>query len=171
VRIPEVRDWPASARIAGVFLLAALALDVAVLVRLRTVRDEAAVAPLVIRAVPRIVIHTPDDAELVHAAANSAPFGGEPSAGAPMLATPVLLESAPTPAPVRPRLVGTVVQGNGGGFVIVEMPDARMQLVRVGEQAGELRLRSVSAGEAVFDDPRGRRVSLRTPAPGAELRP
>ena len=74
--------------------------------------------------------------------------------------------SAPA-APARPRLVGTVVQGRDGGFVIVELPDARMQVVRIGEQAAGLRLRSVSAGEAVFDDQHGTRVSLRTPASGS----
>ena len=171
MRVPALHDWPASARVAGAFLVAALALDVAALVRLGTLREAAPVAPLVIRSAPRIVIHTPDDAELVRAAANSTPFGGEPPASLPALSTAILLQNAPAPAPARPRLIGTVVQGNSGGFVIVEMPDARMQIVHVGEQAGELRLRSVGAGEAVFDDPRGRRVSLRTPASGAESRP
>jgi hypothetical protein len=74
------------------------------------------------------------------------------------------------PSAVQPRLIGTVVQGQGG-FVMVEMPDARMQLVRIGEKVGDLRLRSVSTGEAVFDDPQGARVSLRTPRAGAGVEP
>jgi hypothetical protein len=48
-----------------------------------------------------------------------------------------------------------------------------MQLVRIGERAGELKLRSVAAGEAVFDDAHGARVSLKTPRAGSgvEVRP
>ena len=160
MRVPDLRDWPSSTRIAGAFLLAALALDVLTLIRLRTVRETAPVAPLVIRSAPRIVIHTPDDAELVRAAASS--DGGE--RGDDYLTLNIW---APEQASGRPVMLFI----HGGGFVIVEMPDARMQLVRVGEQTGELRLRSVSAGEAIFDDSRGRRVSLRTPAAGAETRP
>lgn len=169
--VPALRDWTLGARIAGLSLVVALALDVVALARHRTMRDTGAVTPLVIRPVPRIVIHLPGDAGLIHAAANRAPFALAPPAGAPVTAVAMGPPIVVAPVPRHPKLVGTVVEGNGGGFVIVELPDARMQVVRIGERAGELRLRSISAGEAVFDDPTGRRVSLRTPLPGSESRP
>lgn len=164
-----LRDWPMSARIAGVFLAMALVLDVVAVVQVSRLRGEEPVMPLVIRTTPRIIIHTPDDAELIHAAWSREPFDADTPASAIVPFNAIVQQSVPVPA--RPRLVGTVVEGHGGGFVVVELPDGRMQLVRIGERAGELRLRSVNAGEAVFDDARGARVSLRTPAPGSESRP
>lgn len=166
--IPSVRDWSMGARIAGVSLLVALTLDVIALMRLRTLRDEIHVAPLALRPVPRIVTHAPNDADMIRAAINRAPFGAETEAS---FVPPTIVQQSESAAPPRPRLVGTVVEGRDGGFVIVELPDARMQLVRIGERAGGLRLRSVTAGEAVFDDAHGGRVSLRTPSPGSESRP
>ena len=166
--IPRVRDWSVGARIAGASLLMALALDVIALARLGTLRDEIDVAPLVLRPVPRIATHAPNDADIIRAAVNRAPFGAETEAS---FIPPTVVQQSEFAAPPRPRLVGTVIEGRDGGFVIVELPDARMQLVRIGERAGGLRLRSVSAGEAVFDDAHGGRVSLRTPSPGSESRP
>jgi hypothetical protein len=55
---------------------------------------------------------------------------------------------------------------------MVTMPDGGIKLVRVGERAGDLKLRSVSAGGAVFDDIiHGGRVTLRAPTPGPEPQP
>jgi hypothetical protein len=168
VSIPPLRDWSTSARLAGVVLLGALALDVAAIVRVRRLRGDEPVIPLSIRAPRKIVIHVPDDVELIHAAANRGPFDLDTPETEVIPFNAVVQQSVPVSA--RPRLVGTVVEAHGG-FVVVELPDGRMQVVRIGERAGELRLRSVNAGEAVFDDARGARVSLRTPVPGSELRP
>ena len=162
MRIPAMRDWPLGTQIAAACLLAALALDLAVVTGLRHLREEDVVSQPTIRPAPRIMTRTLSDPALIHDAANKTPFD---------LETPVVTSVAtvvPPVAPTRPRLVGTVVQGRDGGFVIVELPDARMQVVRIGERAAGLRLRSVSAGEAVFDDLRGGRVSLRTLAPGSD---
>ena len=167
--LPHVRDWPLSAQTAAAFVVAAIVLDLVVMVRVRSFGDDTPVAPLAIRSAPRIVIRIPNDAELVREAASRSPFDMEtPATVVPLSAVVQQSLSAPI---ARPHLVGTVVQGSNGGFVVVELPDGRMQLVRIGERAGELRLRSVGAGEAVFDDARGNRVSLRTPRAGSESRP
>lgn len=162
------RDWPNGLRIAVVCLMLALALDVAALVRVRSPERTGVIAALRIDQAPRIMLTPPTNEELVRQAQLRTPFDVAPPP-APLVASgpsvPLMAAS-----PVRPRLMGTVVQGQGG-FVMVEMPDARMQLVRIGEKVGDLRLRSVSSGEAVFDDPQGARVSLRTPRAGAGVDP
>ena len=170
MRAPHLRDWPLSAQIVLAFLITAIMLDVTVLLRLRSLGKDMPVIPLAIRTAPRIVIRTPNDAETVRQAANRSSFDAETPASTLVPFNAVVQQSLAAP-PARPRLVGTVVEGRDGGFVVVELPDGRMQLVRIGERAGELRLRSVGAGEAVFDDARGGRVSLRTPRPGSESRP
>ena len=170
MRLAPARDWPMSTRIAALCLGATLVLDAAAVLHARDVRTATAVRPLVIPAAPRIVIITPTDADLVYVAANSTPFDATPPAPA-TVAVGVLPQQLTPAAQALPRLIGTVVESQGGGFVILELSDARMQVVRIGERAGGLRLRSVTAGEAVFDDLRGTRVSLRTPSPGAETRP
>ena len=163
------REWSPGMRIAAVCLAGALLLDLAVLARMRHVRDDVAVVPLHMEQAPRITTRIRSEAQRVREASLRTPFDVVPAA--------VLLEVAnalaqPNSLPlVRPRLVGTVVEGENGGFVVVEMPDARMQLVRIGERAGELRLRSVAAGEAVFDDLTGGRVTLRTPRAGSGVEP
>ena len=170
MRLTEARDWPVSTRIAAVCLAAAVVLDLALLLRTRHV-DVA--PPLVIASVPHIVARPVDDAELIRQAGNRAPFGGTSPAAAMLASSAIIQQSSVAPPPARPRLLGTVVEGNGGGFVVVELPGARVQLVRIGERAGDLRLRSVTAGEAVFDDPRDGRITLRTSPPGSgpESRP
>ena len=161
--------WPTGPRIAAACLAGVLLLDMAGLVRLRQVRKVAADEPLRLEPAPAIVIRARSESEIVREAALRTPFDG---AAAPLdrpMANAIVQQGALPPA--RPRLVGTVVEGLNGGFVVVEMPDARMQLVRVGERMGELKLRSVTAGEAVFDDPHGGRVLLRTPRVGSGVEP
>jgi hypothetical protein len=166
MRLADARDWPVSTRIAAACLAAALVIDLAVLLRARQVDPT---PPLVIVPVMHITVRPPDDAELVREAANRAPFGGTPLAAATLASNAILEQSTVASPPTRPRLLGTVVEGggHGGGFVVVELPDARVQLVRIGERAGDLRLRSVAAGEAVFDDPHDGRITLRTSPPGS----
>ena len=170
MKVPTVRDWPMRAQIALVLLIVAILLDLGALLRLRSPGGGTPVMPLAIRMAPRIVIHTPDDAGIVREAASRSPFDMA-SPSSTFVPFNAVVQQSVVAAPVRPRLVGTVVEGRDGGFVVMELPDGRMQLVRIGERAGELRLRSVGAGEAVFDDARGNRVSLRTPRPGSEPRP
>jgi hypothetical protein len=166
--IRDWREWPSGLRVSLACLALALALDVASFTRSRASSATNAIAPLRIDEVPRIALTPPTDMELVRQAEMRTPFDLAPPPA------PLVLSGAAAPllaqASVRPRLVGTVVQGQGG-FVMVEMPDTRMQLVRIGEKVGDLRLRSVSTGEAAFDDPQGARVSLRTPRAGAGVDP
>lgn len=158
----DVRDWPMSTRVAAAGLAAALVVNAVVLFR----TDDVGAAPrLSFAPVARIVARPLDDAEIVRQAAGRAPFGGTP-ATEQMLASSAILQQSTVALPLaRPRLLGTVVDESGGGFVVVELPDARVQLVRIGERAGELRLRSVTAGEAVFDDLRDGRITLKTSPP------
>ena len=161
--------WPMGPRITAVCLAGALLLDLAGLMRLRQVREVAADAPLRLEPAPAIVIRARSESEIVREAALRTPFDAGAAPTDMPMANAILPQG--TQPPVRPRLVGTVVEGLNGGFVVVEMPDARMQLVRVGERMGELKLRSVTAGEAVFDDPHGGRVLLRTPRVGSGVEP
>ena len=158
------RDWPTERRVAVVALAGALVLDLVTLAGLRSTTDTSAIPPLVVEHAPRIVTRVRDEGEIVREAALRSPFDAVAPVPPLQLASTVVTQSAPPP--VRPRLVGTVVEAQGGGFVVVEMPDARMQLVRIGEHAGDLRLLSVAANEAVFVDGQGSKVALRTLRPG-----
>jgi hypothetical protein len=162
------RDWPVGRRIAVLALIAALGLDLVTLAGMRSTSDNSVVTPLVMEHAPRIITRVRDEGEIVREAALRSPFDAVAPVAPLQLASTVVQQSAPPP--IRPRLVGTVVEAQGGGFVVVEMPDARMQLVRIGERAGDLRLRSVAANEAVFVDALGGRVALRTSRAG-ETRP
>lgn len=159
--LASLRDWPTALRVAVALLLGALLFDALLLLRAPRTAD---VPPLVLAPVPRIAVQFVDDAEILRNAASRAPFGGTPATDM-LAASTILQQSTVAPPPERPRLLGTVVEGRGGGFVVVEMPGARVQLVRIGEKAGDLRLRSVSTGEAVFDDPRDARITLKTSPP------
>ncbi len=153
-------DWPASRRVAATALVAALAWDVFVLVR--PLPDAALVSSVAPNAVPVIRRRAFDDPLLVSAAASRSPFGGSAVVAPPATFTG---QSWSAPAPAAPRLVGTVVQ-EGGGFVMIELPDTGLRLVRIGGRAGGLTLVSVGQGTAVFQDSAGHRVPLRSPAPG-----
>ena len=93
----------------------------------------------------------------------------EPAMYPPQLASAEVIPQA-APATALPRLVGTVA-GGAESFVVLAMPEGTIKVVHVGERAGDLKLRAVSAGGAVFDDIHGERVTLRAPTPGAEPLP
>lgn len=162
----NVAEWPTSTRIAAGALLAALAIDAYILFRPRPIETAPA---LTLQPVQRSAVRPIADADIVRAASNREPFG----ATEPALETFVGNGGVPSPAmamePTRPRLLGTVVEGQGGGFVVVSHPDSRVQLVRLGEMAGDLRLKSVAVGLAEFTDANGSRVTLKIPPP--ESRP
>jgi hypothetical protein len=75
------------------------------------------------------------------------PGEGEPKSG----------DTAPTPAI---RLIGTAVIGDGG-FAMCQRASEAPKLVRVGEKFGELTLRSVQQGRAVFRAADGTSVEVR----------
>ncbi len=79
-----------------------------------------------------------------------------------------LQDAGPLDAPESPRpvLVGTIMK-QSGDLALIEFPDGHTRLLRVGEQVGDLILRSVTAGEALFSNTEGGRVILRTTAIGA----
>ncbi|MEP6729033.1 MAG: hypothetical protein ABJE10_00280 [bacterium] len=166
MNLGSVREWPRSTQVVAVALMVSLLLDVALATRLlRPQNDNITFEPLRIQGAPRIIARTSDGAELVREAENRAPFGGTAAVNTQI--APVVQQAALVRAP---RLVGTVVEGHGG-FVVLEMPDGHMQVVRIGERAGDLLLRSISVGQAAFDDRAGTRITLRSPAAGTETRP
>lgn len=168
-RVPW-HDWPTGRRVAALCLAVALLADLAVLVRLRHLGDDAVTAPLQLSRVPSIVRRSPDDAALLLEAGGGTPFDAADDTLS-AIAMGSVVQQTMSEVTDQPRLVGTVVEGEGRGFVVVELPDARMQVVRIGERAGTLRLRSVAAGVAVFEDARGVRISLRSPQAGSGSRP
>ncbi|MDB4881514.1 MAG: hypothetical protein JWL95_280 [Gemmatimonadetes bacterium] len=163
MKVVELGQWPRRTQLAAVALAASLLLDVRLVFRLLRPGDqEIAFEPLRMRYVPHVAARRSSDAQLIQEAENRAPFGGTAPVSVPASVVPQ--------PPVQPRLVGTVVGGRAG-FVVVELPDTRLQVVRIGDRAGNLRLRSVAAGAAVFQDTAGARVTLRSPPVGADVRP
>ena len=168
--IVPIRDWPVLTRIAGIALVAALVLDLAVLLHTSSAEASASAATLKADSAPRIATHTRVDDSRVREATRLMPFDITPTA-AELAAVSRAPITQPTSQAILPKLVGTVLEEAGGGFVIVETPDTRIHVVRIGERIGDLRLRAVQAGEAAFDDLRGTRITLRTAKAGQETRP
>ena len=165
----DFHRWSRTTQLAALSCAAAVLLDggIAVTVLQRT-RDHAVTVPAALQPLPELRGRALADEQSMYAALSRRPFD---QPGAPASGPGMTLAMQLPAAPIRqPRLIGTVVEGQKG-FVIVEMPDAHTQLVRIGEKAGELRLRSVSAGEAAFDDAKGNKVVLRAPVPGTERTP
>jgi len=163
--------WTPALRAALAVATIALVGDLALLVReMRSERAEP-VAPLRIADVTTIARRAADPPGLIQSARAREPF--EPLGGMPTTVASAgsVVPQAMAVQPVQPRLIGTVVGGTES-FVVMAMPDASIKVVRVGERAGGLKLRSVSAGGAVFDDIiNGGRVTLRSPTPGSEPQP
>ena len=169
--IGPFRDWTLSLKAIGLLLIASLLTDVAIAAMLlRGSIQPASAAPLVSRPLEAIVVRAPDDAEVAREGAMRSPFDVVPPA--PALAFAAAPVASPQPVVQSPQiaLLGTVID-NHGGFVMVQMPDGRVQLVHAGERAGEFRLRAVSAGQAIFEDQTGARTTLRLLTPGTAIRP
>jgi hypothetical protein len=170
MRLDRIARTPAL-RAAVVVAALALVSDLALLVRAVRAPREEVVVPLRLAEVTPIARRAADPQGLIQSARAREPF--EPLGG-----TPTTVASAGSVVPqamavptAQPRLIGTVV-GGAESFVVMAMPDASIKVVRVGERAGGLKLRSVSAGGAVFDDIiNGGRVTLRSPTPGSEPQP
>jgi len=74
-------------------------------------------------------------------------------------------------APGQVRLIGTVVSGPGGGFVMGQIGREPPKVLRIGDVLGNLTLRTIERGQADFSQPDGTIVTLRIPGapsdPGA----
>lgn len=166
-RLDRIAITPAL-RVAATCVVVALVGDLVLVARLAGSPDAASDVPLRLAPPPAIVPRAPDAKAPLSAAAAHDPF--EPLGTPQPLASAKVVQQA-TAAAGQPRLVGTVVRG-AESFVVMAMPEGTIKVVRVGERAGDLRLRSVSAGGAVFDDLNGgERITLRAPTPGAEPQP
>ena len=156
-------------RVAAACVAIALVADLALLARMLGSRAEAPVVPLRLAPAPAIAPRAKEPAAALDSAAERDPF--EPLGAPQQLASADLVPQGAVAHVAQPRLVGTVVRETAS-FVVMTMPEGTIKVVRVGERAGDLRLRSVSAGGAVFDDINGgERVTLRAPTPGAEPQP
>jgi hypothetical protein len=155
-------------RVAAACAALALCVDLVLLARLALAPAVAAAVPLRLDTPSAIVRMPPQASPALDSALQRDPF--EPLGAPQQIASAEVVPQAAAPA-AQPRLVGTVVRG-AESFVVMAMPDGPIKVVRVGERAGDLRLRSVSAGSAVFDDINGgERITLRAPTPGAEPQP
>jgi len=168
LRLLDRMEITPALRVAAVCAAIALLVDLGLLARMARTPAEPAVVPLRL-ALPPAIVRSPSHAPPnMQKAAESDPF--EPLGAPQQLASAEVVPQAMAPA-AQPRLVGTVIRETES-FVVMAMPEGTIKVVRVGERAGDLRLRSVSAGGAVFDDiTKGERVTLRTPTPGAEPQP
>jgi len=156
-------------RIAAASAAVALVVDFGLIARAVRTPPEPVVVPLRLAPAPAITPRPADDEAAIDSARSREPF--EPLASTQTAASASTVVPQATPMPVaRPRLIGTVVDG-ATSFVMMGMPDGTIKTVRVGERAGDLKLRAVSAGGAVFDDINGERVTLRSPTPGSEPQP
>ena len=170
-----IRDWPMATRVAAGLLGAIVLVDLGVATHSPGITTTDAARAMVVDAPAGIPINAPNDVTGFYQALRRSPFdlpGGsttpEPALALNAPAAPVAPVAA---APAEPRLIGTVTQGASGGFVMLELADKRIQLVHVGELAGDLKLRTVSLGEATFDGPAGKRVTIRTARPSADTAP
>jgi hypothetical protein len=159
-----IADWPLARRIATLVMILALAWDAAALVRLFRSDAEPPSSPVVTPVVPSVARRALDDPQRFTLAASRAPFG---------ISTDVTPSAAPTSfaLPVsQPKLTGTVVQGTSG-FVVIELTDGTMRLVRLGERAAGLTLRAVAPGLATFTDSTGHRIVLHSSTTETATRP
>lgn len=159
-----IAEWPLTRRVATMVLILALAWDAAALVRLARSDAEPLPAPGAMPAVPSVARRPIDDPQRFSLAASRAPFGAD--------IAPALLAVPPSfSLPVnQPRLTGTVVQG-ASGFVIIELTDGSMRLIRLGERAAGLTLRTVVPGMATFTDSTGHRIVLHSSTTETATRP
>ncbi len=157
-------DWSVSRRIVTIVFIAAIAWDVAALVRLFGRDDEVRVMPLVMPQLQSAARAPLDDPTIFMQASARSPFGdGAPAATA--LSNPIAV------LPIdQPRLTGTVVQANSS-FVVMELTDGSIRLVRLGEHAAGLTLRSVAPNTGTFTDSTGRRIVLHSAPTETATRP
>ena len=100
--------------------------------------------------------------ELIGRAAERSPFATIGSVKAESLV--VTQPSAPREIL---RVLGTVVDTDGGSFVLCQLGTARPVVVRIGQKVGDYELSSVNKAAAVFTLVGGGRVELQVPRAGA----
>ena len=81
-------------------------------------------------------------------------------------------EGAPAPedapqAPAPFRLIGTATMPEGRGFAMCQSGADPPRLVRIGESIGDLTLKAVQPGRAVFLTARGKRYEVQVPKAGS----
>lgn len=79
---------------------------------------------------------------------------------------PPVLETAPAAKPGAVALVGTVMSLDGSSFAMVAIDGSPPRVVREGQTVGELTLKRVEQGKAVFRSAAGDLVELTVPKAG-----
>ncbi|MEP6999049.1 MAG: hypothetical protein ABI969_01130 [bacterium] len=147
------KNWSVARRIATVAFAAVVAWDAVALVRRMRAVEISRITPLVMPEIATVTRPPFDDSGIFGLASARNPFDGGTAPivplGNPLVTLPV----------DRPRLTGTVVQG-ARSFVVIELVDGAMRIVRLGESASGLTLRSVEPGAGTFIDATGRRIVL-----------
>lgn len=158
-----VRDWPTGVRLAAGTLAVVLFADVVIAASVPGAQAADVTTAARVAMPPRIVIRAPSDVSALYQALRRSPFDLSDSVPATDATLAVTTPAPQGAAPDEPKLIGTVSQGTNSGFVMLELADKRVQLVHIGERAGDLTLRTVSLGEASFDDAStGKRITLKT---------
>jgi hypothetical protein len=147
--------------------VAALTWSITLAVRVRPdVSRPVTLVPIRVAAIGRADTTTD---ELVEDAIERDPFSPtreRPSVRYGSPPAPVILNKAPVPVAVL-RLVGTVVDPDGGSFVVCQLGDAGARTLRVGQRVGDYELRTITQGAATFVTRDGNRLELRVPKNGS----
>ena len=106
-------------------------------------------------------------AELIENAIDHDPFSisRQRSALPPVPSSPTVASAMATPEILR--LIGTVVDSNGGSFVLCQLGTNPTRVLRVGQELGPYELHSISQGAAIFLTADGQRLELRVPKTGS----
>jgi hypothetical protein len=76
-------------------------------------------------------------------------------------------DTAKGPTPDSFKLIGTALMPEGKGFAMCQVGAEQPKLVRIGERLGDLTLKVIAPGRAVFVNPGGKRLELQVPKAGS----
>jgi len=102
--------------------------------------------------------------ELIENALDHDPFSPNRQRSAPPAPAIVARELS---APEVLHLIGTVIDSNGGSFVLCQLGAGSARVLRVGQEVGVYQLHSISQGVAIFVTSDGQRLELRVSKGGS----
>jgi len=102
--------------------------------------------------------------ELIENALDHDPFSPNRQRSAPPAPAIVARELS---APEVLHLIGTVIDSNGGSFVLCQLGAGSARVLRVGQEVGVYQLHSISQGVAIFVTNDGQRLELRVSKGGS----
>ena len=102
--------------------------------------------------------------ELIENALDHDPFSPNRQRSAPLAPAVAARELL---APEVLHLIGTVIDSNGGSFVLCQLGAGSSRVLRVGQEVGVYQLHSISQGVAIFVTSDGQRLELRVSKGGS----